>query len=247
MGKRFGLLGKACEKRRPDPLKHVPSLLASSKAGDRELGIQIARWSGALTERYALAEPFLFVGLADRSAAVALQAIYALGRFYPLGMPARIRDAILNFAEHPSPDVREAVAYSVSGSNTRKATDALIQLSQDTDPDVRNWATFALGSEFRTDSPALRKALYARVKESDHEIRNEAICGLAVRKDPRAFRLIKNELNQTHISYLAIDAADALGDARLYPILQQFPAIWHKKRSFQYALESCHPKKEGRR
>lgn len=247
MGKRFELLGEACRKRRPDPLRHVPFLLASSKASDRELGIQIARWSGVLSERYALAEPFLFTGLSDRSAAVILQAIYAFGRFYPLGMPATIRDAIMTFVQHPSSEIREAVAYSISGSNTRKATNALIQLAQDNDPDVRNWATFALGSEFRSDSPQLRKALYARVKDSDHEIRNEAILGLATRKDPRAYRLIRRELSLPWVSVLAVEAAAELGDSRLYPALTKLSPHWQENSDYRRAMKTCQPKKKRRR
>lgn len=246
MGKRFELLGDACRKKRPDPLKRVPALLASSNAGDRELGIQIARWCGALTKRESFVEPFLLQGIKDRSIAVVLQAIYALGRNYPLKMPAAIRDAILPFTDHSSAEIRHAVAYSISGSNTRKATDALIRLSRDEDTDVRNWATFGLGSEFRSDGLDIRRALHARTKEPDIEIRNEAILGLAIRKDLRSYRLIRKELSLPRVSVLAVEAAAELGDPRLYPFLKRLSSNWLSDFNYGRALETCKPKKKGR-
>lgn len=73
----------------------------------------------------------------------------------------------------------------------------LIQLSRDTDREVRNWATFGLGSQVDTDIPAIREALFARREEKDDEIRAEALVGLARRGDIRVAAALLNELN-TH-------------------------------------------------
>jgi HEAT repeat protein len=47
--------------------------------------------------------------------------------------------------------------------DTPTVVDALIQLCRDTDRDVRDWATFTLGSQFKSDSPSLRAALHERL------------------------------------------------------------------------------------
>ena len=63
------------------------------------------------------------------------------------------------------------------------ALDALIELSADPEPGVRDWATFALGTLAPQDTPALRDALAARLDDPDDDTRLEAVHGLALRGD----------------------------------------------------------------
>jgi HEAT repeat protein len=65
---------------------------------------------------------------------------------------------------------------------TPAAIEALLELSRDSDVDVRNWATFALGSQIDVDTPQIREALRNRLSDSDEDTRSEALCGLARRK-----------------------------------------------------------------
>lgn len=116
----------------------------------------------------------------------ALQSVvFALGRMED----AAARRKILEFAHHRSADVRFAVAYGLLGIDEDAEIKALIELSGDADEDVRNWATFALGSLIDRDTEEIREALVRRLNEDDGEtgaeIRGEALVGLAVRKDER--------------------------------------------------------------
>ena len=63
---------------------------------------------------------------------------------------------------------------------------ALIALSADDDLDVRDWATFALGTLSEDDGAPLRDALAARLDDEDEDVRLEAVHGLALRGDARA-------------------------------------------------------------
>ncbi len=93
---------------------------------------------------------------------------------------------LLNHRGHPHADVREAVAFALGGRNGEAALAALIELSDDPEAAVRDWATFALGTLAEQDSPALRDALAARLDDPDDDTRLEAIHGLALRGDHRA-------------------------------------------------------------
>ena len=84
---------------------------------------------------------------------------------------------------NPSADVRYAAVHGLMPHDIPKVVAALAKLSRDSDRDVRNWATFTLGSQFESRSPTLCTALQKRVTDPDPEIRGEALVGLARRGD----------------------------------------------------------------
>ena|SRR5438270_8722120 len=96
------------------------------------------------------------------------------------------------------------------------------------DEDVRNWATFGLGSQADIDTAEIRAALLERVTDSHNETRGEALVGLARRKDPRALEPIIQELRSEHIGILALEAAETLGDPRLLPALLRLEHDWQR-------------------
>jgi HEAT repeat protein len=132
-----------------------------------------------------------------------------LGRIFPL-------------AVHASAEVRLAVAFAVATISPQplvpEALVALIRLSRDDDPEVRDWATFGLGLS-DADGPDVRAALLARAEDAYHEARAEALFGLAVRRDPRAVPHLIRALQSPQVGGLEVDAAAAAADPRLLPAL----------------------------
>ena len=114
-----------------------------------------------------------------RVLAVIAEALGHLGEPWGLSWLLRLR-------RHPDAGVRDGVVSALAGRTNPLATDALIELSVDPDPAIRDWATFALGALAPQDSPALRDALAARLEDADPEARIEAVHGLALRGDARA-------------------------------------------------------------
>jgi len=119
-------------------------------------------------------------------------ALFGLGHLYEeAAVPF-----LIPFANHPSDEIRFAVACSLGHfSQNSAAVEALIPLTSDSDAEVRDWATFGIGNQSDADYPELREALYQRLNDTSPEVREEAIAGLAKRKDPRAvvplFKLMK--------------------------------------------------------
>jgi methionyl-tRNA formyltransferase len=105
--------------------------------------------------------------------------------FGHLGAPHG-EDWLVAHRAHPDEGVREAVAFALGGRRGEAALAALIELSSDAEPAVRDWATFALGMLADHDGPELRDALAARLDDPDEDTRLEAVHGLALRGDPRA-------------------------------------------------------------
>lgn len=91
-------------------------------------------------------------------------------------------DRLVKLAGHPIVEVRYGVSYGLAGQDAPAAVAALVLLSNDEDRDVRDWATFALGSQTDLDTFELREALRARLTDDDLEIRGEALVGLGRRR-----------------------------------------------------------------
>ncbi|MEV6399496.1 ankyrin repeat domain-containing protein [Streptomyces sp. NPDC051907] len=136
------------------------------------------------------------------------------------GDPAALPE-ILRYAGHPDPEVRNQVALALFGlvpGDHAEGVAALLALSQDADPRVRDWATTAL-AHLDADGHAIREALAARLDDQDADTAAEAARGLAKRQDPRAAtaltRLLADAQPDGHARQTAADAIRHIQDARL--------------------------------
>ncbi len=105
--------------------------------------------------------------------------------FGNLGVPYGI-ETLLRLRRHPDARVREGAADALAGRDDERVLEALVELTADPEPGIRDWATFALGTLSPQDTPALRDALARRLDDSDDSTRIEAVHGLALRGDTRA-------------------------------------------------------------
>jgi HEAT repeat protein len=169
--------------------------------------------------------PVLINLLQDDDDRVVSSALFALGHL-GLGKP----EELSTLAANPSAEIRHALAYALGGRDDHLSLRTLGSLSRDEDEDVRNWATFGLGSLCEADTPEIRAALFDRLSEADREIRREAMVGLARRGDKRATGAITEELTGDDPSGLALEAAE-----RLLEVHPDEPAL-------RKALERWRPK-----
>ncbi|MBZ4335039.1 HEAT repeat domain-containing protein [Corallococcus sp. AS-1-12] len=160
----------------------------------------------------------LLPALAKEQDAAVLEAMAAaLGH---LGDPRSV-PALLPLKEHPDAHVRFGVVMGLASHRDAQALQALIHLSRDADEVVREWATFTLGSQAReVDTPELREALVDRLSETHVKIRGEALLGLALRKDARVVEPLRRVLEGPGVTTLDVEAAQALEDVSLLPLLQ---------------------------
>jgi HEAT repeat protein len=141
-------------------------------------------------------------------------AIHALGH---LDDPAAI-PLILSYQQHPEAEIRFAIACALgSFANNPKAIPALMILTSDADDDVRDWAVFGLGNLGDADSAEIRDAICARLNDPNEDVREEAMVGLAKRKDQRVLPALIAALNQLAldgpgVTMLTIEAANAMLD-----------------------------------
>jgi HEAT repeat protein len=82
----------------------------------------------------------------------------------------------------------------------------------DKDSEVRDWATFGLGGLGDFDSPKIREALFKNLSDEDEDVREEALVGLARRKDPRSVPEVISALKDKDRAARAVEAANFLLD-----------------------------------
>ena len=201
------------------------ALARSADVNERILGIDILSQIG-----YADNRPFhqdtlaiLLASSEDEQSSATSAAITALGH---LADP-RSRSAVVRASTDASPDVRCAAATAlprVSGDPPApEVITALTRLTDDEDGDVRDWATFGLGSQLDADSAAIRAALTARLHDESGDTAGEALLGLARRHDPLALRPLLASL-QTDPGNLIVQAAAELGAREALPALLRLKA-----------------------
>jgi HEAT repeat protein len=201
------------------------ALARSDHAAERVLGLDVLAQLGYAQNRPWAAEtlPLLIAAGDDRRAEVLCAAITALGHVAdPRGLAA-----VLRHAAHPDDGVRFAVAAAlpaVAGDPPADvAVAALIRLSADPDPEIRDWATFGLGSQIEADGTALRQALAARLDDPEGDTAGEALLGLARRRDPVALPILLSLLEDSP-GNLIVEAASALGSPAALPALRRLKA-----------------------
>jgi hypothetical protein len=153
--------------------------------------------------------------------------------------------ALLPFVTHPDAEVRLPVTRALPGgmedpeAKTRVAL-ALIQLTTDDSSQIRDYATFGLGSILDLDTPEIRAAMHARLFDSDLDTRLEALVGLAERRDPTVLDLLRDELQGDTVERLVVDAARAFADPSLLPLLLELSHRWDRDPGLlRRAVDTC--------
>jgi HEAT repeat protein len=148
------------------------------------------------------------------------------------------------FRHHSDPDVRLAVVFALMGHEDSEALGALVELTRDPVVYVRDWATFALGSQVEAvDTTELREALVERLTDPDDDTRAEALIGLARRGDRRMLPALREELTSGSVGTLALEAAALIGDPGLHPLLVALRDRWDgDEGSLGEAIQACSPR-----
>ncbi|NUO98697.1 MAG: hypothetical protein HOW59_12280 [Nonomuraea sp.] len=235
------LVTKAAED--PEAASEVGFVLVRSfDAAERKIGFDLlgclARSDAAPAERVLSACLDVIASETDHSVQSAIaRALGCTG-------DERAVPALVSMADHPDEDVRGQVAWSLSTGYAENdaAVEALIRLSADPEDEVRDWATFALGTQYQADGTAVREALWARVDDPYTEAREEAVAGLARRRDRLILPYVERILTNDGVSDRLLTAAACLGDPALLPYLADY-----EDDAVAEALRECDPEARATR
>ncbi len=186
--------------------------------------------------RYADGIPTIVRHLeSDPDDGVRTVAAYALG-FHREPSTAQV---LCGAASHPSCDVRLAVAHALGSfygdvweeearGLREEVIAALLQLMDDEDEEVRDWATFGV-HQGRHDTPATRARLWQALDDPYVEVRGEAARGLAEFGDraliPRLEKLLREDQDLSEYYFWA---ARELRDPVLLPPVLEAVERWRQ-------------------
>lgn len=185
--------------------------------------------------------PIMVRHLDDDDETVVASALYAIGQLAPQApvYEAATLQRLAALTTSESVEIRRAAVSALMAPSFPDGIDLLIALSRDEDREVRDWATFGLGSISTLDTPAIRDALLARLEDEDVETRQEAMLGLAVRKDSRADVTIRRELEEDRFSSLVADAIAERPDAHYVALLESYLGASPDDEDIRRAHQAC--------
>lgn len=125
---------------------------------------------------------------------------------------------IIPYKNHRSKIVRLAATFALSGIENELAINALLELMQDKDASIRDWATFGIGSLIESDSPSIQNALKINSQDTDMNVRHEAIRGLANR-NVEVLNMVEDEIKHDTTSNLLFEVIQDLNATQFLPQL----------------------------
>lgn len=129
---------------------------------------------------------------------------------------------LTEFKNHRYSDVRYGVVHALSGVENDLAILTMIELCEDKHSDIRDWATFSIGSQLEMNNETITNALWKRVDDEDENTRFEAIAGLSKRKDPRIKDILKEELKKIDDQgSLILESIEAFNDMDFVQLLEE--------------------------
>lgn len=127
---------------------------------------------------------------------------------------------LISFASHCDVAIRYQLVVTLGHYDDSLSIESLLKLARDDDGLVREWATFALGTQHEDiDSPEIRKVLWNNINDEDESVAGEALVGLAIRKDLRLVEVMKARL-KVDCSRYVFTALEYMPDPIFYSTLQ---------------------------
>ncbi|WP_339889907.1 hypothetical protein [uncultured Flavobacterium sp.] len=129
---------------------------------------------------------------------------------------------ICSFKKNRSVLIKHSLISAILSKTENLAIKTLIELSNDKDSDIRDWATFGLGTQIEIDNSEIRRALWERVNDNDEITREEAIFGLAKRKDIKIKEILIKELKKIdEFGSLILEAIEEFQDKDFIKLIEK--------------------------
>lgn len=210
---------------RSRPNEHVfnkcRDLINSEIPRDRKIGIDVLAQLGVSPRPFRNETISLFFDILEKEkdCKVLTSLLYAIGHNNDSLNQEQII-TLVSLKTNKDSSLRLGLVSSLLGLNNDYAIDTLIDLSNDKVQEIRNWATFGIGSQIETDNDKIRKALWNRIHDKNQDTKLEAIVGLAQRNEMKVKDAIQQELIDGEYGTLLFEAIELLNCVEFIPLLK---------------------------
>lgn len=203
-------------------LEKCLDLIQSENKKEKILGIDILAQLGAPKRPYLLEMIDIYFKIMtdiENDEEILESLLFALGHNNQNLTPQQIAK-LCSLYQHDHSFINQSLIHALGFIDVPMVIDILIQLSQDSKVNNRDWATFYL-KESKRNNKKIRQALWNRIYDQNKKVRLEAIMGLAKRKDEAIKAIIKHELRNIEYSVGIFQAILDLNDPQFLPLLQK--------------------------
>jgi HEAT repeat protein len=230
-------------------LDKAAALCRAANPDERWLGVRVLGELRDLEDvaaaRPAFVEESMEVLLELAESEQDIDVLAEIARAFGYRRDARGAEPLLRWRDHHEPLIRFFVASSLprcqTAENEAQIVGALLELTDDEDGDVRDYALFGL-NELELDSDEVRAAMLRHVDDPDTSAAGEALVGLARRHDERGIEPLKHYLldsENPHIGAYGLEAATLYADRRLLSSLETLRENGRDGPDLEEAIESC--------
>jgi hypothetical protein len=225
--------------------KKALELLHSKSASERELGVCILTYQMGDAFRSEVEPVFYEICQTEDDDAVLEALCYAMR-----GLGEERIVYLKRLVGSRNADVRFALAVNFFGVTAPEGIKVLIELSDDCDAEVREWALTALkltllDADDLSELAYLKAVFRRRLTDCCQMVRLEAIACLAKFKDKDGLNALISELSSGDVVYLTIESATVYADPVLIPYLRKLRELLISNQELSLvedidiAIESC--------
>ncbi len=196
-------------------------LIDSPQPDLQRCGLKMLGWITPSSQQGALATSVLLNTIALLSPPLTAAAILSLSRL----APEPLLDLAPKLLDHRASEVRKAFAIACGHIGTPDALDCLLTLSDDDAPSVCAYSMLGCHNAGSQEDPELQETLVHHLSEETHS--QEALLqSLARAQDPSLADYLLQALEQPTVPPHIIEAAETLGDPKLYVPLWNLAWTW---------------------
>lgn len=197
-------------------------LINSDSANHKKIGIDVLAQLGLPPRKFLKQTLKIYFHLlkVEENPEILMSVLYGISHNNENLSKSKIH-LLCSFAKNENKLIKEGLVAALIGIEDKLAIETIIKFSSDKINQIRNWATFDLGTLLTIDNEKIRTALWKRVNDKHQETRLEAIIGLANRKDQRINEIIIQELKAGEMGILLLEAVLEMKSKEFLPIMKK--------------------------
>ena len=217
----WNFISELRQRKTEDIFEKSISLTKSENINEKNIGINVlAQFGFPRKHKRRILKTFFNLLKTEKDKNIISSIFYGIGHNNE-NLSEKQIEQICIFKNHKSINVKFSLISAILSIEQNQAIETLIQLSNDKNSDIRDWATFGIGTQIDVNNENIQKALWNRINDKDIDTKNEAIVGLAKRNVIGINEIIKTEIIGNEFNTLIFEAIEYTKDKELLNLVKK--------------------------